>query len=41
MIPLSFKMFKSKLSKCELNDCGCKLYQDYLYRIGFVNLVDG
>ena len=34
------KMFKNRISRWEPNDCECKLCQDYLYRIGYVNLVD-
>ena len=34
------EMFKNKISRWEPNDCECKLCQDYLYRIGYVNLVD-
>ena len=34
-------MFKNKISKWEPNDCECKLCQDYLYKIGYVNLADG
>ena len=46
MIPIEIKnsstveIFKSKISKWKPNDCDCKLCQDYLHRIGFVNLVD-
>ena len=46
MIPIEIKnsstveIFKSKISKWEPNDCDCKLCQDYLHRIGYVNLVD-
>ena len=42
MIPIEIKnystveIFKSKISKCEPNDCECKLCQDYLHRIGYV-----
>ena len=42
MIPIEIKnsssdeMFKSKISKWELNNCDCKLCQDYLHRIGYV-----
>ena len=37
---LTVEIFKSKISKWEPNDYGCKLCQDYLHRIGYVNLVD-
>ena len=46
MIPIEIKnsstveIFKSKISKWEPNDCDCKLCQDYLHRIGYVNLFD-
>ena len=46
MIPIEIKnsstvaIFKTKISKWKPNDCDCKLCQDYLHRIGFVNLVD-
>ena len=46
MIPIEIKdsssveMFKNKISKWEPNNCDCKLCQDYLHRIGYVNLVD-
>ena len=46
MIPIEIKnsssveMFRSEISKREPNDCDCKLCQDYLYRVGYVNLVD-
>ena len=36
----SVEMFKNKISRWEPNDCGCKLCQDKLYSIGYVNLVD-
>ena len=36
----SVEMFKNKISKWEPSDCGCKLGQDFLYRIDYVNLVD-
>ena len=32
--------FKSKISKWEPNHYDCKLCQDYLHRIGYVNLFD-
>ena len=34
------KMFKNRISRWEPNDSECKLCQDYLHRIGYVNLVD-
>ena len=37
---LTVEIFKSKISKWEPNDCDCKLCQDYLHRIGYVNLFD-
>ena len=46
MIPIEIKnsltveVFKSKISKWEPNDCDCKLFQDYLHKIEYVNLVD-
>ena len=46
MIPIEIKnsltveVFKSKISKWEPNDCECKLFQDYLHKIEYVNLVD-
>ena len=46
MIPIEIKnsstveIFKSKISKWELNNCDCKPYKDYLHRIGYVNLFD-
>ena len=46
MIPIEIKnsstveIFKTKISKWEPNDCDCKLCQDYLHRIGYVNLFD-
>ena len=46
MIPIGIKnsssveMFKNKISKWEPNDCDCKFFQDYLFRIGNVNLTD-
>ena len=46
MIPIEIKnsstveIFKSKISKWEPNDCGCKHCQDYLRRTGYVNLFD-
>ena len=46
MIPIEIKnfltveIFKSKISKWEPSNCDCKLCQDYLHRIGCVNLVD-
>ena len=36
----SVEMFKNKISKLKPNDCDCKLCQDYLYGIEYVNLVD-
>ena len=36
----SVKMFKNKISKWKPNNRYCKLCQDYLHRIGYVNLVD-
>ena len=36
----SAEMFKNKISKREPSNCDCKLCQDYLHRIGYVNLVD-
>ena len=44
MIPIEIKnssaveIFKSKISKWDSNDCGCKLCQNYLHRIGYLNL---
>ena len=32
--------FKSKIRKWEPNDCDCKLCQDYLHEIGYVNLLN-
>ena len=46
MIPIEIKnsstveTFKSKISKWEPNDCDCKLCQDYLHGIAYVNLLD-
>ena len=46
MIPIEIKnsstveIFKSKISKWEPNDCDCKLCQDYLHEIGYVNLLN-
>ena len=46
MIPIEIKnystieIFKTKISKLEPNDCDCKVCQDYLHRIGYVNFVD-
>ena len=46
MIPIEIKnsltveVFKSKISKWEPNDCDWKLFQDYLHKIEYVNLVD-
>ena len=46
MIPKEIKnsstieIFKSKISKWEPNNCDCKLYQDYLHIIRYINLVD-
>ena len=46
MIPIEIKdsssveMFKNKISKWEPNNSDCKLCQNYLHRIGYVNLVD-
>ena len=46
MIPIEIKnsstveILKSKISKWESNDCDCKLCQDYLHRVGYVNLSD-
>ena len=46
MIPIEIKnsstveMFKSKISKWEPIDYDCKLCQNYLHRIGYVNLFD-
>ena len=46
MIPIEIKnsstvvIFKSKISKLEPNECDCKLCQDHLHRIGYVNLFD-
>ena len=46
MIPIEIKnsstveIFKSKISKWEPNDCDCKLCQDYLHGIGYVNLLN-
>ena len=46
MIPIEIKnsstveIFESKIIKWEPNDCDCKLCQDYLHRIGYVNLFD-
>ena len=37
----SVKKFENRRSKWEPNDCYCKLCQDFLYRIGYVNLFDG
>ena len=34
------EIFRSKISKWEPNDCDCKLFQDYLHRVGYVNLFD-
>ena len=33
-------MFKNKISKWDPNDCDFKLCYNYLYIIGYVNLVD-
>ena len=46
MIPIEIKnsstveTFKSKISKWEPIDYDCKLCQNYLHRIGYVNLFD-
>ena len=46
MIPIEIKnsssveTCKNKIRKWEPNDCDCKVCQDYLYRTGYVNLVD-
>ena len=46
MIPIgtknssSVEMFRNEISKRGPNDCDCKLCQDYLYGVGYVNLVD-
>ena len=46
MIPIEIKIsstveiFNSKISKWEPNDCDCKLFQDYMHRIGYVNFSD-
>ena len=34
------EMFKNNIGEWEPNDCDCKLCQVYLYRIGYVDLVD-
>ena len=47
MIPIeinnssSVKMFANKRSKWEPNHFYCKLCQNFLYRVVYVNLVDG
>ena len=46
MIPIEIKnsstaeKFKNKISNWKHNGCDCKFCQDYLYRIGYINLVD-
>ena len=37
---VSAEVFKNKINKWEHNGYDCKLCQDYLYRNGYVNLVD-
>ena len=36
----NIEMFKNKLSKRAPSNCNCKLCQDYLHRIGYVDFVD-
>ena len=37
---VSAEVFKNKINKWEHSGYDCKLCQDYLYRNGYVNLVD-